>query len=79
MGGSGLAGLAISLFLDHLDLGGAEFLQGNVVGTFVLLFLFGFTLFLTLALSRATESDLRQLALIDSAVEDGISLLSLSK
>ena len=79
MGGSGLAGLAISLFLDHLDLGGAEFLQGNVVGTFVLLFLFGFTLFLTLALSRATESDLRQLALIDSSVEDGIRLLRPSK
>ncbi len=78
MGGSGLAGLAIFLFLDHLDLGGSDFMRKNIVGPFVF-FASLFLLFLTLVLSRATESDLRQLALIDSSAEDGIRLLRPSK
>ena len=78
MGGSGLAGVAIFLFLDHLDPGGSDFMLKNMLGLFVFLASL-FALFLTLVLSRATESDLRQLALIDSSAEDGIRLLRPSK
>ena len=79
MGGSGLAGLAISLFLNHLDPGGSDSMQMRIILSTFFVFDFGFMLFLTLALSRATESDLRQLALIDSSAEDGIRLLRPSK
>ena len=75
VGGFSLVGVLIALFLDYLDPVHPELLLLGSLGTLILFFISGLGLFITLALSRATESDLHQLTVIDSSMEDAIRLL----
>jgi hypothetical protein len=75
MGGSLLVGVPIALLLGYLDPTQSEGILEGSSATILLLSSSGLGLFVTLALSRTTESDLYQLTLIDRSIEDAIRLL----